>query len=86
MPCEQSTKLGPHSEWEFLLLLPPGKQSVTVALPREAAAKAAPGGSSVLPSLLSAKVAFATTVHERFCPVLLASLKLPLENLAELVF
>lgn len=71
---------------EFLLLAPPGEQSVTAALPREAGVRAAPAASSVLPSLVSPKVAFAATVQERFCPALFASLKMLLENLAELVF
>lgn len=38
---------------QFLLLAPPGEQSVTVALPREAGVRAAPAASSVRPSLVS---------------------------------
>lgn len=71
---------------QFLLLAPPGEQSVTVALPREAGVRAAPAASSVRPSLVSPKVAFAATVEERFCPALFASLKMLLEKWAELVF
>lgn len=88
-PCDQSTRLGSHScpiPVRIPAPAPPGRQSVTVALPREAGARAAPGTSSVLPSLVSPKMAFAATEHERFCPALLADLKLLLENLAELAF